>query len=85
MNEFRGKDGKFNMCKGIMDLMENSKAEGREKGREEGREEGINIGVIEAHRSIIANMLEMQKSIEEICQIIGCDAAYVEKIMQDEN
>ena len=39
MNEFRGKDGKFNMCKGIMDLMENSK----------------------------------------------CDAAYVEKIMQDAN
>ena len=28
------------------------------------------------------NMLKKNKSIEEICDIIGCDAEYVQKIMQ---
>ena len=30
-------------------------------------------------------MLEMKKSMEEICRIIGCDAEYVEKVIQDKN
>ena len=37
MADYRGKDGKFNVCKGIKDLMEDSKAEGREEGILEGR------------------------------------------------
>ena len=75
MNEFRGKDGKFDMCKGIKDLMENSK--------EEGREEGRSLGAAQERQNIITNMLEMNKDIEEICAIVKCDVEYVQKIIRD--
>lgn len=80
VDEYKREDGRINMCKGIYDLMENSKAEGREEGREEGR----GLGAEQERRNIILNMLNMNKPIEEICAIVGCDAEYVEKIKRSE-
>lgn len=74
INEYKGKDGKVNVCKGIQDLMDYSKAEGREEGR--------SLGVEQERRNIITNMLKRNKSIEEICDIVECDVAYVQKIIQ---
>lgn len=74
MNDYKGKDGKINMCKGIEDLMEDSKAKGREEGR--------SLGAEQERKNIIMNMLNKKKSMEEICDIIGCDAEYVQKIVE---
>ena len=40
MDNYRREDGGVNVCKGIRDLMEHSRTE----GREEGREEGLHLG-----------------------------------------
>ena len=74
MDDYRREDGGVNVCKGIRDLMEHSKAEGRE--------EGVQLGVEQERRDIIINMLEMNKSIEEICKVVRCDVEYVREIMK---
>ena len=79
LEEYRRKDGSINMCKGIRDLISDSKAE----GREEGREEGIELGVEQTRKSIVKNMLRKNKTIEEICDVIGCDMEYVERIKEE--
>ena len=71
IERYQGKDGRIDMCKGIRDLMDESRSE----GREEGREEGI--------RNIIINMLKKEKTIEEICDLAECDPAYVESIRNE--
>jgi len=76
MSEYKGKDGKVNVCKGIQDLMENSKAEGREEGRD--------LGAEQTRRSIILNMVKKNKSIEEICDLVECDEAYVQKVIAEQ-
>ena len=78
MDNYRREDGGVNVCKGIRDLMEHSRTE----GREEGREEGLHLGAELERKNIIINMLEMNKSIEEICKLVRCDVEYVREIMK---
>ena len=74
MDNYRREDGGVNVCKGIRDLMEHS--------RTEGREEGLHRGAELERKNIIINMLEMNKSIEEICKLVRCDVEYVREIMK---
>ena len=75
MDEYKREDGKVNVCKGIRDLMEDSKTAGREEGR--------SIGAELERRNVIKNMLKKNMSIEEICDIVECDAEYVQKVIKE--
>ena len=67
MEKYKGEDGGINMCKGLRDLIDDSKEEGRE----------------ELLRGIVINMLRKNKTIEEICDLLGCDSTYVEAIRKE--
>lgn len=47
MKKYKGKDGKINMCQGLLDWMEESRQQGIEAGMEAGRIEGMETGRIE--------------------------------------
>ena len=67
MEKYKGENGGINMCKGLRDLIDDSKEEGRE----------------ELLRGIVINMLRKNKTIEEICDLLGCDSTYVEAIRKE--
>ena len=67
MGKYKGENGGINMCKGLRDLIDDSKEEGRE----------------ELLRGIVINMLRKNKTIEEICDLLGCDSTYVEAIRKE--
>ena len=67
MEKYKGENGEINMCKGLRDLIDDSKEEGRE----------------ELLRGIVINMLRKNKTIEEICDLLGCDSTYVEAIRKE--
>ena len=58
------------MCKGLRDLITDSKAEGRAEGIAEGRTE------------LIKKMLAKGMSIPDICEITECDEAYVTSLQK---
>lgn len=58
--EYRGKDGKIDMCQALKELIE----DGRIEGRAEGRTEGI--------RSVVIRMIQKGKDDEEIMELTGC-------------
>ena len=47
IKKYRGKDGKVDMCKGIMGMVEEGRAEGRMEGRMIGLTEGISSAMLE--------------------------------------
>lgn len=55
-DEYRGKDGKIDMCQALKELIED--------GRIEGRTEGI--------RSVVIRMIQKGKDDEEIMELTGC-------------
>lgn len=67
MYKYKGKDGRINMCKGIHDLMENSKSEGKSLGIAQGKAEAI-IELLEEYGTVpndlsqkILNETELEK------------------------
>lgn len=72
LEEYRREDGGIDMCKGIRDLMENSKAEGKE--------EGIELGEDKMKNQIVKNMIKKGMSISEICELAECDEKFVEQV-----
>lgn len=69
--DYKGTEGGIDMCKGIRDLMADSRAE----GREEGREEGILL--------VIRNMLKKGMPVEVICELAECGTDIVEKVKKE--
>ena len=57
IKKYRGKDGKVDMCKGIMGMVE--------EGREEGRMEGRMVGLTEGISSTILDLLEDLGTVPE--------------------
>ena len=55
-DEYRGKDGKIDMCQALKELIED--------GRVEGRAEGV--------RSVVIRMIQKGKDDEEIMELTGC-------------
>ena len=82
-----GEGGKKDMCKAIRDLIEDSKAEGREEGRAEGREEGkaegreegIEKGREEAQLIVAKNLLGII-SDELIAEKVGLPLEKVKEL-----
>ena len=70
MDEYKRKDGKVDVCKGIRDLMEDSKREGIKEGIKEEREE------------LITKMLKKGVTVADICELTELDTEYVEKIQE---
>ena len=58
MDEYTRKDGTVDVCKGIRDLMEDSKQEGRKSEREE----------------LVAKMLKKGMTVADICEMTELDA-----------
>lgn len=72
MDDYKREDGGVNVCKGILDLMENSKAEGRNLGREEGIKEGIKEGRtegIEQGERLLAQLVQLLLKSDRIQEI----------------
>lgn len=59
-DEYRGKDGKIDMCQALNELIE----DGRVEGRVEGHAEGV--------RSVVIRMIQKGKDDEEIMELTGC-------------
>jgi len=53
MDKYKNENGGVNMCKGLRDLIDDSREEGREEGREE----------------IIVKMLRKGMTVEDICKL----------------
>ena len=75
-DEYRGKDGKINMCQALKELIE----EGREEGRAEGRTSGLADGRKEATRNIVIRMVKKGKADEEIMELTECSAELIWEI-----
>lgn len=54
MKKYKGKDGKINMCQGLLDWMEESRQQGMEAGRIEGMETGRIAGMELGEKRFIA-------------------------------
>ncbi len=74
MDKYKNEDGGIDVCKGIRDLITDS----REEGRTVGQKEGIELKC----KEIIVKMLKKGMSIADICEITECDTDYVEQIRQ---
>ena len=70
--EYLVEGGKRNVCKAIKDLMDDSRAEGREQGIEQ--------GVLQAKQILVINMLKENESIGKICRIVECDEEFVKQV-----
>ena len=71
-DEYRGKDGKVDMCQALKELIEDGRAEGRASGLAEGREEAI--------RNIVIRMVKKGKADEEIMELTECSAELIWEI-----
>lgn len=72
--EYRGKDGKVNMCQALKELIEDGRMEGRMEGHEEGHTAAI--------KSVVLNMVRKGKSDEEIIEMTECSAEMIWEIRQ---
>lgn len=74
MNKYKNENGGIDVCKGIRDLITDS------------REEGVSVGQKECFNSrtkeIIINMLKKGMSTDDTCEIAECDTAYAEQLRQ---
>ena len=68
-DEYRGKDGKVNMCQALKELIE--------EGREEGRASGLADGRAAAIRDVVIRMIEKGKSNEEIMELTECNVSLI--------
>lgn len=80
MKDYYGEDGKINMCKAIMDWMEESRKEGKKEGREEGREEGI---LMEAERINQLNLLLSEQGRMDDLVRAAKDREYQERLFRE--
>lgn len=70
MEQYKNEIGGIDMCKGIRDLINDSK------------KEGIKEGITKKQNNIIVKMLKKGMPMADICEITECDMAYVEQIRQ---
>ena len=52
-------------------------------GHAQGIEEGIEQGIEQVRRTVVINMLHLNKEVDEICACVGCDKAYVTGIKSE--
>ena len=71
-DEYKGKDGKINMCQALKELIEEGRAEGRTSGLADGRKE--------ATRNIVIRMVKKGKADEEIMELTECSAELIWEI-----
>ena len=71
-DEYRGKDGKVNMCQALKELIEEGRMEGRAEGRAEGR--------VDAIRGVVMRMVKKGKTDEEIMELTECSATLIWEI-----
>ena len=70
IEDYRGAKGGIDMCKGIRDLMADSRAEGREAGIEQ------------MQIQVIRNMLRKGITVEDICELAECSVEEVERVRE---
>ncbi len=73
--EYRGKEGKIDMCQALKELIED--------GRMEGRAEGLAEGRMEELRFIVVNMVRKGKTDEEIVELTECSAELLWKVREN--
>ena len=71
LETYKNQKGGIDMCKGLRDLITDSKAEGRT--------EGIDL----KQKEIIRKMLAKGMPIADICEITECDEAYVKELQEN--
>ena len=69
-DEYKGKDGKVNMCQALEELIEDGRQEGRAEGLADGREQGH----ADAIRNVVIRMVKKGKADEEIMELTECSA-----------
>lgn len=69
-NDYRGEDGKVDMCQALKELIE----DGRSEGRIEGREESI--------RKIVMNMVNKGRNDEEIMELTECSVELIYEVRE---
>ena len=91
--QFNREDKK--MCEALRELMEEefeaergkARREGRTEGLKEGRAEGLKAGMkegrMEAVKTVVSNLLEMNMPIEEIVKVTGESGEIVEKMIEE--
>lgn len=91
--QFNREDKK--MCEALRELMEEefeaergkARREGRTEGLKEGRAEGLKAGMkegrMEAVKTVVSNLLEMNMPIEEIVKVTGESEEIVEKMIEE--
>ena len=72
-DEYKGKDGKVNMCQALKELIEEGREEGRASGLADGREQGH----ADAIRNVVIRMVKKGKSDEEIMELTECSATLI--------
>ncbi len=72
-DEYKGKDGKVNMCQALEELIEEGREEGRASGLADGREQGH----ADAIRNVVIRMVKKGKSDEEIMELTECSATLI--------
>ena len=75
-DEYKGKDGKVNMCQALEELIEEGRAEGRASGLVDGREQGR----VDAIRGVVMRMVKKGKTDEEIMELTECSATLIWEI-----
>ena len=78
--EYRGKDGKVDMCQALKELIEDGRAEGRAEGRASGLTDGRKQGHADAIRIVVIRMIQKGKSDEEIMELTECSATLIGEI-----
>ncbi len=71
----KNKDGKYNMCKAIRDLVEESELRGEKRGEEKGEIRGFKNGeIIGAEKTLLHNiqtlMRKTNQSFEAVCNLL---------------
>ena len=72
IENYKGSKGGIDMCKGIRDLIEDSKEEGRE------------AGVEQMQSLVIRNMLRKGMEVAEICELAECSVEDIERVKKED-
>ena len=85
--EYKGKDGKVDMCTAIKEMIADGRAEGMKAGREVGirvgRTEGREAGIDEKTRSFVTNMLRRGMEDTDIMALAECEQELVDEVRDE--
>lgn len=64
----------------VEEAIEEGLAKGMAQGMEKGLEKGLEQGVEQTLKKIVCKMLQLNKSIADICAMTECEPEYVEAV-----